>query len=113
MSVLGLILITIAKVLHLILNLYSFIILGAVILSWIRPAPNNPIVNFITQTTEPLFRIVRKKMPRALFATGMDFTPIIIFIAITVVDTIVVGLLMDAGISLRYGMIKQPVFQEF
>lgn len=113
MSILGLVFITIAKVLHLILNLYSFIILGAVIISWVRPDPSNPIVNFLTQTTEPIFRVVRKKMPRALFSTGMDFTPIIIFIAITVVDTIVVGLLMDAGISLRYGMTKQPVFQEF
>lgn len=113
MSILGLILITMAKVLHLILNLYSFIVLGAVIISWVRPDPYNPIVNFLTQTTEPVFRIIRQKMPRALLTTGIDFTPILVFIAIMIVDTIGVGLLMDAGISLRYGMTQQPVFQKF
>ncbi len=101
MSVLGLFFITIAKVLSMILNAYMFVVLGAVIISWFRPDPYNPIVRFITQITEPLFSQVRKRMPAFLQNTGIDFTPLAIFILITMIDTFVVGLLYDAGYSLR------------
>lgn len=102
MTFLGIIFITLAKILHLIINLYSFIVLGAVIISWLRPDPSNPIVRFLIQTTEPLFSFIRARLPRFLMGTGLDFTPIIVFILLVIFDTLIVESLMEIGVRLRY-----------
>lgn len=102
MTFIGIIFITVAKVLHLIINMYSFIVLGAVIISWVRPDPTNPIVRFLIQTTEPLFSFIRARLPRFLLGTGLDFTPIIVFILLIVLDTLIVESLMEIGIQLRH-----------
>jgi YggT family protein len=109
MSIIGLLLITLAKVLHLIVNVYTFIVLGAVIISWVKPDPYNPIVRFLNQATEPVFSFIRSKMPSALNSTGMDFTPIIVFVALIVVDTFFVQLIMDIGIELRHSPVAMDV----
>ena len=101
MTVLGLLFITLAKVLKLVLDMYTFIVIGAILISWFRPDPSNPIVNFILQVTEPLFVVIRRHMPAFLRNTGIDFTPLIVFILITILDTFVVGLLFEIGTNLR------------
>lgn len=103
MSFLGTFVIATAKVISMIINLYTFIILGAVIISWVQPDPYNPIVRFLHSATEPVFARVRKLLPAALFKTGMDFTPIIVLIALVFIETLLVGTLMDIGAQLRYG----------
>lgn len=107
MAILGLFIITIAKVLKIFLDAYSFVVLAAVIISWFRPDPYNPIVRFIVQITEPVFTAVRRRLPAVFFRTSIDFTPLIIFVLITVVDTFVVGSLWEFGWSLkqRYGAV--------
>lgn len=100
MNALGYIVLAIAKMFHLILNIYTFIIVITVILSWVRPDPSNPIVRILRQVTEPLLLRVRRHMPRFLFKTGLDFSPIIVLLLLILVDTVVVGLLMDFGSSL-------------
>jgi YggT family protein len=105
MSILGLFLITVAKILKLILDIYTFLILGAVLISWFRPDPSNPIVHFINQVTEPIFQFIRKRLPASWLGTGIDFTPLIIFIALVFLDTFVVGVLMDIGTNLRVNAI--------
>lgn len=97
MNALGYVIIAIAKMLHLIINIYTFIIVIAVILSWVRPDPTNPIVRIIHQVTEPVFFRIRRIIPRALFRTGLDFTPIIVLLLLILIDTVVVNLLMDWG----------------
>lgn len=99
MQAIGYIIIAIAKMLHLILNIYTFIIVIAVILSWVRPDPHNPIIRIIHQITEPVFYRVRRIMPRALFRTGLDFSPIIVLLILILLDTVVVNLLFDLGRS--------------
>lgn len=102
MTFIGIIFITLAKILHLIVNLYSFIVLGAVIISWVRPDPSNPIVRFLIQTTEPVFKLVRSRLPKSFMTTGLDFTPIIVFVILIIIDTFVSGTLMEIGIQLRH-----------
>jgi YggT family protein len=100
MNALAYLVIAIAKMLHLIFTIYTFIIAAAVIMSWIKPDPHNPIVRIIRQVTEPVFNRVRRIMPRALFRTGLDFSPIIILLILILLDTVVVELLFDLGKSL-------------
>ena len=99
MNALGYLVVAIAKMLHLIISIYTFIIVIAVIMSWIRPDPHNPIVRMIHQITEPILSRVRKWMPRALFRTGLDLSPIIVLLLLILVDTVVTNLLMDFGQS--------------
>jgi YggT family protein len=95
MHLLGLILLSIAKVLRLLLNIYTVIVAAAVIVSWVNPDPYNPIVRFLYQATQPVFRQIRRLVPRALFRTGFDWTPIFVFILLIVIDTTLVGLLFE------------------
>lgn len=95
MHFLGLLLLTIAKVLRLLINLYTFIVAIAVIISWVRPDPHNPIVRFLDQATRPVFNLVRRRMPRSFFRLGIDFSPIIVFILLIALDTVLVGMLFD------------------
>ena len=45
------------------LNLYFWILLISVILTWVSPDPRNPIVRFFYSATEPLLYWVRRRMP--------------------------------------------------
>ena len=62
---------------------------------WARPDPYNPIVRFLHQATDPAFRYCRRFLPRFLFRTGLDLTPIVVFVILIVIDTLVVGLLFE------------------
>lgn len=94
---LGSFLVSVAKILSILLTIYQYIVLGAVIISWVNADPRNPIVRFLRQVTEPIFRQVRKIMPKALFRTGIDFTPLIVFLVIVLLENFVVANLYHYG----------------
>jgi YggT family protein len=95
MHVLGLVLLALARILRLLINLYTFIVGAAVIISWVNPDPYNPIVRFLRQATEPVFAQVRRFMPRAAFQWRIDITPLVVLILLMIVDTVLIGLLFD------------------
>ena len=68
------------------LDLYSYVLLARVIISWFNVDPYNPVVAFICRITDPLLSRVRRFVPTI---GGMDFSPLGIFIAIAVVKTVV------------------------
>jgi YggT family protein len=71
-------------------EVYTFILLARVLISWVQTDPYNPIVRVLYQLTEPLLAPIRRLLPQ----TGMmDFSPIVAFIALTVVERIVMSLL--------------------
>ena len=74
-------------------DLYSFILLARVLISWFQIDPYNPIVRILYQLTEPLLAPIRRLLPQ----TGMmDFSPIVAFIAIMVVERIVISMMLSA-----------------
>ncbi len=95
MHFLGLLLLSLAKVFRLLINLYTLIIAIAVIVSWVNPDPYNPMVRFLRQATEPAFRSVRRFLPRALLRTRLDLSPILVFILLIMIDTVLVGMLFE------------------
>ncbi len=97
MAIIGHIILAFAKLISLVLNLYSFVVVGAVIISWVNADPHNPIVRFIRQLTEPVFIRVRKILPRALYRTGLDFSPILVFVIIYLINSILVDQLLFAA----------------
>lgn len=101
MNILGLALLTIARVLSFLINLYTFVVAAAVLVSWLNPDPYNPIVNFLRQVTEPVFRLVRRFLPRAAFRWRIDVTPLIVFVILIIMDTFLVGLLFNLAARWR------------
>ncbi len=95
MHFLGLLLLTVAKVLRLIINLYTFIVAGAAIVSWLNPDPYNPIIRFLYQATQPVFQKIRRYLPRSFFRLGFDPTPILVVVLLMAIDTILLGLLFE------------------
>lgn len=103
MSVLGNLFIALAKVIDLVVGMYTFIIAGAVIITWVQADPYNPIVRFLRTATEPVFSRVRKLLPKSITRGNIDWTPMIVIIALIFFQTLLSGVLMDLGLHLRYG----------
>lgn len=97
MSAIGYILLAIARLLNMLITIYTFVVAAAVIISWVNADPHNPIVRILRQLTEPAFRQARRILPRALYRTGIDFAPLLVFFALILLDTVVVNLLFDVA----------------
>lgn len=89
MFILGHLIKAIAVVLEMVLNIYMLIIVARALLSWVNPDPYNPIVRFIHNVTEPLLYQVRKAIP--LVYGGIDFTVILVLVAISFLNNFLVG----------------------
>ena len=76
-----------AQVVDLVIVLYTFIIVGRVIISWVNPDPYNPIVRFLHNATDPVFYRIRRVVP--LVFGGFDLTPIVVLIALTFFQRII------------------------
>ncbi len=95
MHALGYLIVSFAKIISLLINIYTFVIAGAVIISWVGADPYNPIVKFLNQMTEPVFRRVRGILPSFFFKTGIDFTPLIVLIFLMLIENVLVNLLFE------------------
>lgn len=74
----------------LLLNIYSLILIGRVLLSWI---PNvdyrNPFVKLLIDITEPVLRPVRDMLPKN---TGLDLSPMVVMIGIYLLSMVLRGI---------------------
>ena len=89
----------VAKVLDIALTIFMWIVIARAILSWVSPDPYNPIVRFINNVTEPVLYQVRRKIP--LSFGGIDFSPIIILLAVIFLQQFVVQSLYQFAMTLR------------
>ncbi len=91
-------LIAVAKILHIGLTLYMWIIIGRAIISWVNPDPYNTIVRFLYAVTEPVLYNIRRRLPTSF--GGFDFSPIIVIMAIYFFRAFVVGSLLQFAAQL-------------
>jgi YggT family protein len=82
-------------ILGLLLKIYFFALLASIILSWISPGGSNPAVYLLYQITEPVMAPVRKLLPPM---GGLDFSPILVFIGINVLEIVVRNLAASVGL---------------
>ena len=93
------VLMAVVSVLSTLLNLYFCIVIVAAVITWVRPDPYNPIVRALRMMTEPAFYYVRKWMPFT-YRAGLDFSPVVVLLAIQLVDQIVVRSLAQYAASI-------------
>ncbi len=98
MFIIGNLLLAVAKILHIILNAYMWVIIARAIMSWFNPDPYNPIVRFIHNITDPVLLAVRRRIPASF--GGIDFSPMIVLLAIVLLDNFLVSSLAAMGLRL-------------
>lgn len=65
--------------LAILIDLYSLVVIGAVVISWIQLPPSNPIANIIHSLTEPVLAPIRRAVPAM---GGLDFSPMLLLIGL-------------------------------
>jgi len=87
-------------VLGLLINLYFFILIAMIIISWVAPGSRHPAIELIWQVSEPVMAPVRSLLPNM---GGIDFSPILLFIIINVAQ---IGLRhLAVGVGLPPGLV--------
>jgi YggT family protein len=78
---------------------YTWILIGRAVISWVNPDPYNPIVRFLYSATEPVLRRLRRVIPTV--AGGIDFSPMILLLALFFLQEFLVQSLHDLARTLR------------
>lgn len=75
-----------------VLQIYSFIVLGRILLSWFPNVDrSNPIVIFLYEATEPVLQPIRNFLRQQFPDTGMfDFSPLALFLIIFVLQRLII-----------------------
>ena len=81
------------ETLHMVINLYVWIIIIAAFLSFVRPDPRNPVVQVIYRITEPALTFIRRKLPFVVFS-GIDLSPLVIIFGLNFVDIFMMKLFL-------------------
>ena len=68
------------------IDLYSLIVLAAVVLSWIRVDPRNPLVRIVHILTEPALDPIRRALPPM---GGFDLSPMVLLIGLQLLKDLV------------------------
>jgi YggT family protein len=60
------------------IRIYEVILIIRIFMSWMRPDPYHPFVQWIYRLTDPVLDPIRRMLP--LNFGGFDFSPIIVFL---------------------------------
>lgn len=83
----------VVQLIHTVINLYIWIVIIAALLSFVRPDPRNPIVQILYRLTEPVYDVLRRKMP-FLIVGGIDLSPLVIILGLQFIDTFMMRALL-------------------
>jgi PLP dependent protein len=100
MVLLSYVLEAVAGILGMLLQLYVFILIGRIIVSWVNADPYNPIVRFLYMATEPVLYRIRRLLP--LYVGGFDFSAMVIVIVIYILQSVLVRYLYYLAETVRY-----------
>ena len=84
---------SLVHLLHSVISIYIWIVIIAAVLSFVRPDPQNPIVQIIYKLTDPLYSFIREKMPFVVLSS-VDLSPLVIILGLQFVDTLMMKLLL-------------------
>ncbi|BDQ28719.1 YggT family protein [Helicobacter ailurogastricus] len=81
-----------ATILHSLITLYIWIIIIAALLSFVRPDPNNAIVQMLYRLTEPTLNKAKQLAPFLVF-NGIDLSPLAVVLVLKFFDMTAVQLM--------------------
>jgi len=80
----------VAEVLAMLLQLYKYTVVIAVLLNLVNADPYNGVVAFFRSATEPVFVRIRRRLPFVVVG-GLDLSPLVVFAIILFLENAVVG----------------------
>ena len=83
---------TLIKLINLLFEIYAYLVLARILLSWFPVDRNNPIVDFIYRTTEPILAPFRIVIPIGMM--GLDLSPILAFFFLDIFRRLFIKLLL-------------------
>jgi YggT family protein len=83
----------VAQILHMVIQLYIWVVIIAALITWVRPDPYNPIVQTLYKLTEPVYAFIRRYIPTLI--GGIDIAPIIVILGLQFLDLFLVKLLFS------------------
>jgi len=99
MFVLGNLLNALATVLDFVLGALTIVVVINALLSWVRPDPSSPIVQFLERVSDALCDPIRRLFPTVV--SGFDFAPMIAILVLIFTKMFVVETLR--GLAVRMG----------
>ena len=102
MFVLGNLFIALGNIIDIILNIYTWVIIIAALISWVNPDPYNPIVRFLYKVTEPVLRPIRRRL--GIFG-GIDFSPLVVLLGIMFLRFFIVRSIIELGYKMKGGLL--------
>ena len=100
LGVLGLAVLALADLIDFVLLLYIVLVLARVVISFAGADSYHPIVPPILQLTEPVMKPFRRLLPNV---GGLDFSPVVVLLAITLARVLIAKPLLDLGGRLAQG----------
>ena len=88
----GLVVLSLAGLLGLLINVFIFSILIQVIISWVNPGMYNPVMGLLHSLTEPLLGPARRVIPPI---SGLDLSPIVVIIVLQLASMLAVAPIRD------------------
>jgi len=88
-----------AQVLDIVLTALLLVILINALLSWVRPDPNNPVVELLQRVSDFVCDPIRRLFPTSV--GGIDFAPFIAMLLIIFLQRFAIGSMRD--LALRMG----------
>ena len=83
----------VAQILHMVINIYIWVVIISALITWVRPDPYNPIVQVLNRLTEPVYAFIRRYIPTVI--GGIDLAPIIIILGLQFLDLFAIKLLFS------------------
>jgi len=65
------------RIIMVLLDIYTWIIIAAAIISWVNLSPYHPVVVILRRLTEPVLAPIRRLLP-PWKTWGLDFSPMIV-----------------------------------
>lgn len=75
----------IAELMGGLIDLYSLVVIAAVVVSWIDVDPENPVVRFLRQVTEPVLEPIRRVLPDTW---TVDLSPLVLLLALALLRSL-------------------------
>ena len=88
----------IANILNIIVTVYTWIIIAAALVSWVKPDPSSPVVQLLYRLTEPIYSFIRRYIKTNF--NGIDFAPLIVLLALQFLSQFLIRLLFVFAASL-------------
>ena len=95
----GLVIMSLADLLGLLINVFFFSILIQIIISWVNPHAYNPVITLLHQLNDPILGRARRLIPPI---SGLDLSPILVFIGLKMAEFLIVHPLHDMGRGLGF-----------